>query len=368
MIKVHILSEPPVNQNTRAFFAPIIWNRQRLLERGISVRFFYTPEAAIVDCDVLAINGKYWSGPWQDRRSEALDWLNGIREKVDRLLFFDRSSTVGHVLVDLLPLVDGYLKNMLFKNRSHYLTPLYGTRLFSDYYHRELGIEDDPVNYSTTVADAALLDKLDVSWNTGLANYSMIGPRMSSWYAKVPLRAFFAPPFSYRSPQAHRPIDISCRMGVTYKYETLAYQRKETVRRLAHHHRSDRVNKRAYFAELNHSKLVASPFGTSEINYRDFEVFVGGALLIKPDMSHLETYPDYYQDDRTVLMHKWDFSDFDEKIDAALASSSYRWDIAARAQELYRSHVDSEEGRAAFVTRFENIIKGSLVTIKGVPQ
>ncbi len=358
MTTVHILSERLVNQNTRAFFAPIIWNRRLLRDNGIHLKLFFEPIEGITDCDVLAINGKYWSGPWRERKSEALDWLGEIRGKVDRLLFFDRSSTAGHVLTDLLPIVDGYLKNMLFRDRLLYQQELYGTRLFTDYYHRKYGIEDKAPNYSMAVSDSTLLEKLRVSWNTGLANYSMLGPRMSSWYSTIPMRALFAPPFRYRSPRSARPIDISCRMGLSYKYETLAYQRIETVRRLSHHHRSDRVNKWEYFAELNKSKLVASPFGTSEINYRDFEVFVGGALLVKPSMSHLETYPDFYRDGQTVLTHKWDFSDFDEQIEGALANSSSRMDMAARAQDYYRLQVGTEHGREAFAARFKDIVEG----------
>ena len=96
-------------------------------------------------------------------------------------------------------------------------------------------------------------------------------------------------------------------MGLHYKYETVAYQRKKTAQLLASYRRTDRLAKSAYFRELRNSKIVASPFGLSEINYRDFETFICGALLLQPDMSHIETYPDLYCPGETFVSHGWDF-------------------------------------------------------------
>ena len=39
---------------------------------------------------------------------------------------------------------------------------------------------------------------------------------------------------------------------------------------------------------------VLSPFGYGEICFRDFEAVLSGALLLKPDCGHLETWPDIY--------------------------------------------------------------------------
>ena len=41
---------------------------------------------------------------------------------------------------------------------------------------------------------------------------------------------------------------------------------------------------------MSSAKFGLSPFGWGEIGARDFEIFINGSLLIKPDMSHLETY------------------------------------------------------------------------------
>ena len=357
MIRVHILSERLVNQNTRAFLAPLIWNQQRIKTRGISIHFYFEQTPEIAECDVLAINGKYWNGPWEKRQQEAIVWLSQMREKVRRIVFFDRSSTAGHILMDVMPLVDAYCKTALYKNRKCYLRPLYGSRLFTDHYHRTLDLIDKTPTFSAFAPDLKSLEKLHNSWNTGFANYSLLGPRLGTLYNQIPWRRLLAPPRKFYPPSKHRNIEISCRIGLSYKYATLAYQRKKIAELLASYRRTDRIAKLEYFRELKNSKIVASPFGTSEINYRDFETFICGAVLLKPDMSHIDTYPNLYKTGQTYVAHSWDFDDLESTVDEVLSNYQDHIEIAFAGQDLYRWHVANEEGQEAFVDQFNSIIR-----------
>ena len=73
-----------------------------------------------------------------------------------------------------------------------------------------------------------------------------------------------------------------------------------------------RVSRSQFYNELEVSRAALSPFGYGEINIRDFECFSRGVLLIKPDVSHLETFPSFYQNTETYVPFRWDFSDFDD--------------------------------------------------------
>ena len=42
---------------------------------------------------------------------------------------------------------------------------------------------------------------------------------------------------------------------------------------------------------MRHSRICISPFGYGEICWRDFEAILCGCLVVKPDMSHVETNP-----------------------------------------------------------------------------
>ena len=61
-----------------------------------------------------------------------------------------------------------------------------------------------------------------------------------------------------------------------------------------------------YFQYLKNSKFALSPFGWGSICWKDFEIFLNGTMLIKPDMSHIKTWPNYYQNHKTYIPYKWD--------------------------------------------------------------
>ncbi len=358
MIRVHVLSERPVNQNTRAFLSPVIWNRRRIRQHGISVRFFFEATEDIGDCDILAVNSKFWSATSQSGRDAAAEWLSRMKEQTARLVFFDRSSTAGHITTELLPIVDVYCKTTLFKDRTIYRQPLYASRLFCHYYHTEFGVDDDEPTYSSAVADTTLLDKLRLSWNTSLANYSLLGPRLAMLYDRIPFRALLAPTRNFYAPSAARSIDVNCRMALKYKYNSLGYQRKTISQILSNYHETERIPKYKYFNELRNSKIVSSPFGSSEINYKDFESFISGAILLKPNMDHMDTYPNLYRDGETFVSHRWDFEDVMDKIDDILSNHAQYLDIAHEGQETYRRSVATAEGQEEFAHRFADLLIG----------
>ena len=357
MTRLHVLTDPPQNQNTIAFLAPILFNARLLGDVGIELEVFDHQSDRLLDCDVLAINSRFWSGAWSRHRDRALAWLDDARARVGRLLFFDRTSTPGQVVGDVLPMVDRYFKTALYSDRGNYRRAVYGSRLFSEFYHRECGIRDDGDPRAMAISSSDI-GKLAVSWNTGLANYSLLGPRLSALYRLVPIRALLAPPHGFTRPRRSRPIDVSCRMGLRYKYATVGYQRQRMAERLSRHRRTDRISKLAYVRELTRSKIVASPFGYSEINYKDFEVFIAGGILLKPDMQHLETWPNLYIDGETFVAHRWDLSDVDEKIDGILSDYPTSIAIAEAAQNRYRAATCGSEGRSAFVDRFAGFVYG----------
>jgi len=146
-------------------------------------------------------------------------------------------------------------------------------------------------------------------------------------------------------------------MGLTYKYETVAYQRRRIAEILTAHRRTDRISKFAYARELRQSQIVASPFGYSEVNYKDFETFLAGAALLKPDMSHLETYPDLFQEGETYIAHRWDFADLQEKIDGLLEDRTRRLAIAEAGQQLYRAVTVGRAAREHFAGYVDALLR-----------
>jgi len=92
-----------------------------------------------------------------------------------------------------------------------------------------------------------------------------------------------------------------------------------------------------FIDELANSRTCFSPFGYGELCWRDIEAFQTGAVLIKPDMGHLETKPHLYEPGVTYLPVRWDFADLDDVVQDALSDeprmehiSQEAWNRAAR--------------------------------------
>ncbi len=118
-----------------------------------------------------------------------------------------------------------------------------------------------------------------------------------------------------------------------------------------------RLPYRAYKKELEQTCIAPSPFGWGEICWRDFEVFLSGALLLKPAMDHLETWPAYFEEDVTYVAHRWDAADFQAKIVQLLDDPARRRVIARAGYDRYRASLSAEE---EFVHRLTDLIRESL--------
>ena len=83
---------------------------------------------------------------------------------------------------------------------------------------------------------------------------------------------------------------------------------------------SDAIPYNHYLQKIYDSKVFVSPYGQGEICFRDFELLQLGTIMIKPDMSHLNTSPNIYEDGKTYISCKYDWSDLEEKIDYVLSN------------------------------------------------
>lgn len=73
-----------------------------------------------------------------------------------------------------------------------------------------------------------------------------------------------------------------------------------------------------YYNLMQRSKLIIAPFGYGEIAPRDLESAMFGSILIKNDMSHVQTIPNIYKPYETYIPCKWDFSDLEQQIQYGL--------------------------------------------------
>ena len=90
--------------------------------------------------------------------------------------------------------------------------------------------------------------------------------------------------------------------------------------------------------EMERAKIGFSPFGWGEVTDRDFHIVNSGALLMKPDMSHLRTEPDIYRDGETYVAVRGDLADVEEKVAYYVARPDEAQRIVERARAEYRDY------------------------------
>jgi hypothetical protein len=301
----------------------------------------------------------------RDLAADELSAAKKLRDKYQTIVFFCGQPEAGTNRLDLLPHVDRLFYKSVFAESENYRRDLYAKNLFADYYHRRYHVSDKETEYRYTPALSGEDEKrIGLSWNIGVGDYPRRHwpQRIGTVLARAGLpglgrlfktgRSKTAPPdFSGadRSIAVHARIDpVSC--------ESIAYQRRLFMERISGNPLfvTGIVPQNQYYRELRDSKIVLSPFGWGEVCFRDFEALISGSLLLKPDMSHLKTWPDIYIPYETYVPVNWDGTDIVEKAETFLANDRERRRIAENAWGQYHAQLAGLEDR--FVSLFQDLL------------
>ena len=109
-----------------------------------------------------------------------------------------------------------------------------------------------------------------------------------------------------------------------------------------------------YYKKMHQSKIIIAPLGYGEMAPRDIEAIQFGSILIKPDMSYISSEPFLYEDGRTYIACKYDWSDLEEKIDYVLSNfENLQYEMIAYTREIY----DKEYNLTNLVMHYYDIFK-----------
>lgn len=289
-----------------------------------------------------------------------LEFLKEARKKYDRIAFFNGNAGGAIHRPEVLEYVDLFYNKALFKDRSLYKKHFYGDEMFSEYYHMNYGVADDNPTRRAVVKNDELLNKLRLSWNIGVTDFPNTRFRQR---VGVFLSRIFGPkiaiPFYHRNFWAGscekgsvKSFNVHSRLGYPAK-KSIHFQRKLIGKTIGENPNflKGRVDQKQFNLEIKNSKIILSPFGWGELCKRDFEAVYNRSLLLKPDMSHLETWPDVFIENETYVPFKWDLSDMVEKAEYYLENSVERERIIEKAFEVYKEQLSNLN------QRFESILK-----------
>jgi hypothetical protein len=187
------------------------------------------------------------------------------------------------------------------------------------------------------------IKKLRLSWNVGIGEFPRhkLRQRFGVLFARM-FGSFWTKPFrrknNLKQPLNTGEFSINARLGYQ-KRESIAFQRRFQMKKLAQIDNVliGKVKQAQFNKEIHNSKIIFSPFGWGELCFRDFEAVLSGSLLIKPDMSHLETWPNIFVPNETYIPINWDGSDLIEKCEEYLQNEKERKRISKNAYEHFIS-------------------------------
>lgn len=334
--KVLLASDAAVSTSEEQF-NPFSFCRPELRDRSkvISTHLLITdvlrsPTLLLRPFDVVILKLSFRADP-----REILNIVRTIAGALNgrRLIYFDGDDDLCIQWPSILPYVDLYVKKQLFRDRIEYLKRFVGKSNLTDFVHRRYNYSfaEDPVATGTEPLAMEHLPKLRVGCN--LASDRNI--------LKLYNRA---EPESIGQAKTN---DVVFR-GSVPNNNWMYYLRREiepALERLGKSYRIiapvDRVPVDEYYREMQRSRICISPFGYGEVCWRDFEAILCGCLVVKPDMSHVETNPDIFRPRQTYVPVRWDFSDLDEKCRYYLEHDHERQRIVDRAfnvlDEFYKN-------------------------------
>lgn len=221
--------------------------------------------------------------------------------------------------------VSVYVKKQILSDFSQYGKPLVGHTNLTNYYCRRFNIDEPLGQFAIPVG---FRDRL-VLGSSFEQSPEIIGLMPRTWRV------------------THRPIDLHSRITAngTPWYSNMRREALEATERLvgqfAIRHQG-KVSKRQYIAELFQSKMCFSPFGYGEVCWRDYEAMACGALLLKPNMSHITMKANPFRPFETYVPVAWDLSDLDSKVDYYLKNESERLRITENAYRALKQRHSSE--------------------------
>jgi len=333
---------------------PVRYNRKRLAALGYDVRFRHDAAPKGLECDVLCLVSKPAMtvvgerAPLFEPGGRMIRFLEQCRGLASKLVWFDISDSTSVTHFELLPFIDLYLKKHLLKDRTLYARPFYGGRIFSDYHHRVFGVTDEVPFEQFHPLDEADGGKVALSWNMGMGDMYHSFTRYNTLRRRFPdiLPPRYNVPFL--APEAPRTQDIFLRTTSDMGRASVSFDRKtliDRLERLLREHPEVTGSVQGplpideYRRQLSRARIGFGPFGWGELNVKEYETLILGAALVRPDISHMETWPDIFVPRETYAPYRWDFSDLEDVVLGLLADDAARLRLARQGQEAYRDMI-----------------------------
>lgn len=361
-MKISILSNFK-ESSSKSFVFPIMLWEKHLNSLDIKISFFTKVYNKIYDTDILIIDSNFYRGKRSLTKNKVDKELQLFSKKIKTLIWYDLSDSSALDNPWPLEYVSLYLKNQILIDREKYLTSIKSSgRVFSDYYISKKFVQESNSVKSIPIKNKELLHKLRLGWNSAIYDGSRLNNLSFFLRKEFQIKNLVKYIDVFQNSKLSRNNDFFTRFNLDYSKESISWHRTETLRRLKNNFsniRNKKIDYQKYMSELKDSKIVISPFGWGEFAYRDYETFILGSLLMKPDMSHMSTWPNLYIENETYIPYSWNLDNLIEQINNILFNDEMRISIAETGQANLKKYTIGNNAHELFCNRFLKIIESS---------
>ena len=348
----NIIRIPKAGNLSHRYWFPVWLYKKDLKKMGVKIRFlnlFNMKHQKL--SKIVGIDSRI---PNLDKNLDSI--VKILKSKAEYLIWFDNNDGSGKAYWPALKYFDRYFKRNLLKDLSLYRKKFYKNSIFTDYYKRSYNIKEYKGNPFGFDLNPKYHKKISLSWNLSLCDYRFSGKiseYLCNFSRKIKLKFY--------KPSLNRKLLFSANFNISKSSYLIYFQREMLGKFLYETYKSNpnvsvgRIPKKDYIKTQRASKAIFSPFGWGETCYRDFEIFIVGAALIKPNMDHLETWPKLYKKNETYIPISWKIEDWEDTIPEILADEEFLLRIARNGQNLYKK-LWTEEGKEAFCERFIEMV------------
>ena len=349
-MKIHVLHYQSKFSFGFDDFYPLYKNKKVLNQRGYEINLFYNIHSPnIFDCDIIIVHVRFSYKNFEHKE----EFFNKIKRRKIIIVLFDGFDTSGIPNFEDYVYFDKVWKKQVLKDKSFYLTATNDTAV------RPWLDNKEPLQYEKySKATQYDIEKILVGWNIGLCNYIDFNFEFLNRFKnfdRFKLKEEF-------SKNLIKRYSISFRGEKSYSNKKVSAQRNKlfdilSTIDLEQSIIGGKISKREYLRELKQSKISISPFGCGEICYRDFESMYSQAILLKPDVSHLNTFPNFFIENETYLPLRWDLEDAEQIIHSILKDYEQYEVMQLYAYDTFKLYHDDD---SLFVNHFIKLIELSV--------
>lgn len=354
-MEIQIITSNKLFPNSVSLLAPfIVWKKQ-LQNLNINSRIIYDI-TKLQDSDYIILDSKFHRSFWSQSINKIFHDIKLIKKKCNKFIYFDTTDSTSSLQVEVLDFVDKYWKMQILKNKENYLKKYYGGRIFTDHLKALNIVDKNNSSLNNKLHDSTKLHLIEEAWNASFLNYSLLRKLINDIFINFKILRFFSFKSQFTDPTKYRNKELSARFSTNYSRETIKWQRNLVKNKLINLCDTSNINRFKYYKELATSKYAIAPFGWGEITYRDFEIFTSGAILIKPNMDHILTWPNFYKENETYLSFDWNCDNLLNVLDDSLINYKKFIEIAINAQTFYKKNILGSVASINFAERLNSLL------------